>query len=289
MFAGRSVTHWDGALRPAGGRRRAARRLLAVLSLVLLGAFVILATPASAQEFSFNRYTQPSGLRNLGIEQLLFDRNGDMWLATDGGLYRYDGISFVSYDKSRGIPADATMAIAASPSGRIFTRVDAGLYSGNADHFEPLRSAAGALIADQYTMLVAAADDRVLYLKDHQLMQAQRSGAPGSLWSTRPVFSAARIAAQPELTQVQGVIAVDGAGLWFGCGLRLCRLDGTQLTVVRRRCRSAGSAVRQHPAGPQRRYLGTQSGSPGATQIAVQSVSKSSIRRMRDSPTACST
>jgi diguanylate cyclase (GGDEF)-like protein len=229
MFDGVSVTLWHAELRRGGGGLRAAR-LFGALGAVLLFAFVSI-TPASAQEFSFNRYTQPAGLRNLGIEQLLFDRDGDMWLATDGGLYRYDGISFVSYDKSRGIPADATMAIAASPSGRIFTRVDAGLYSGNAEHFEPLRSAAGPLIADQYTMLVATADDRVLYLQDHELMQAQRSGGPGSLWSTRPVFSAARITAQADLAQVQGVIAVDGGGLWFGCGRHLCNLDGAKLKV----------------------------------------------------------
>src|ERR1700722_16186944 len=229
MLAGHSVTRPQIAMPSGGGGPRAARLLAALGSVRLLACGSL--SPVSAQEFSFTRYTQPAGLRNLGIEQLLFDRNGDMWLATDGGLYRYDGVSFVSYDKSRGIPADATMAIAASPAGRIFTRVDAGLYSGDADHFEPMRSAAGPLIADQYTMLVATADDRVLYLQDHQLMQAQSSGGPAALWTTRPVFSAARVAAQPDLTQVQGVIAVEGGGLWFGCGRHLCSLEGSNLTV----------------------------------------------------------
>ena len=229
MVDGVSGTRKHGRLRREGGGPRAAR-LFAAVGALLLFAFVLM-TPAVAQEFSFNRYTQPAGLRNLGIEQLLFDRNGDMWLATDGGIYRYDGISFVSYGKTRGIPADAAMAIAASPTGRIFTRVDSGLYSGNADHFEPLRSATGPLIADQYTVLVATADDRLLYLKDHQLMQAQRSGGPASLWVTRPVFSAARVAAQPDLAQVQSVIAVDGGALWFGCGRQLCNLDGTTLKI----------------------------------------------------------
>jgi diguanylate cyclase (GGDEF)-like protein len=228
MFDGDPVTQPPLNMPSADGRPRAARRF--ALGAILLFACVTM-SPASAQEFSFNRYTQPAGLRNLGIEQLLFDRTGDMWLATDGGVYRYDGISFVSYDKTRGIPADATMAIAASPAGRIFTRVDAGLYSGDADHFEPLRSAAGALIADQYTMLVAPADDRVLYLKDRRVMEAQRSGGPGSLWSAHSVFSAARIAAQPELAQIQSLIAVDGGGLWFGCGEHLCSLEGTKLKV----------------------------------------------------------
>jgi hypothetical protein len=39
------------------------------------------------------------------------------------------------------------MAIAESPSGRIFARVDAGLFSGDADHFEPLLTASGPVIA----------------------------------------------------------------------------------------------------------------------------------------------
>jgi diguanylate cyclase (GGDEF)-like protein len=212
------------------GGPRAARGLRIACAALVLFALVIV-TPAFAQEFSFSRYTQLSGLRNLGIEALLFDRSGDLWLATDGGIYRYDGISFVSYDKARGIPADAAMAIAASPTGRIFTRIDAGLYSGTAERFEPLRSAEGALIADQYTTLVAIADDRLVYLKDRRLMQAQRSGGPGSLWSTRALFSAVRIAAQPDLAQVQGVIAVEGGALWFGCGTRLCTLQGTNLKV----------------------------------------------------------
>jgi diguanylate cyclase (GGDEF)-like protein len=207
------------------------RRLQAAALILALLAVLLRASPVSAQEFSFNRYTQVSGLRNLGIEQLLADRNGDLWLATDGGLYRYDGTSFNSYDKSRGIPADATMAVAASPAGRIFTRVDAGLYSGDANGFEPLLSAEGPLIADQTTMLVVPAEDRVLYLKDHQLMEAQRSGAGGSLWQARPLFSAARMAEHPELASVQTAIDTGAGGLWFGCGSRLCNLTGQKLIV----------------------------------------------------------
>jgi diguanylate cyclase (GGDEF)-like protein len=215
--------------RHACDRRRAVRRLPALVALALLT--LLQAAPASAQEFSFTRFTQVFGLRNLGIEQLLADRNGDLWLATDGGLYRYDGSSFTSYDKSRGIPADATMAISASPSGRIFTRVDAGLFSGDAEHFEPLLSAQGPLIADQYTALVVPADDRVLYLKDHQIMQAQLTGAPRPLWQSRPLFNAARLAQHPELGSVAILIDAGGGRLWFGCGQALCRFAGQTLTV----------------------------------------------------------
>ena len=59
--------------------------------------------------------------------------------------------------------------------------MDAGLFSGDADRFEPLLTAEGPVLADQYTTLIAPADDQVLYLKDHQITQAQRTGGPGTL------------------------------------------------------------------------------------------------------------
>ena len=238
MFQGDPVTPLHSAHRPdhrrVGGRRPVARVLAALMGVLVAALAITLVgiAPVSAQEFSFSRYTQMSGLNNLGIEQLLVGPSGDLWVATDGGIYRYDGTSFIRYDKSRGIPADATMALAASPSGRIFARVDAGLFAGDADRFAPLLTAAGPVIADQYTMLIAPADDRVLYLKDHRLMQARRSGAPGSLWKTQAVFSAARIARHPELAAIQTAIDVGGGRLWLACGARLCSLDGQKLAVL---------------------------------------------------------
>jgi diguanylate cyclase (GGDEF)-like protein len=228
MFEGDPVAPKCGDCQAAVPWPSIARRLLLPLMLLLVTALVKVA-PVTAQEFSFSRYTQMSGLRNLGIEHVLVDRNGDLWVATDGGIYRYDGTTFTPYDKSRGIPADAILALAASPTGRIFARVDAGLYSGDADHFEPLLSAEGPLIADQNTALVAPSDDRVLFLKGFQIMEAQRTGGRGSLWTSRALFSAARLAAHPELASIQGVI--DAAGqLWFGCDQRLCNLDGQKLS-----------------------------------------------------------
>jgi diguanylate cyclase (GGDEF)-like protein len=213
-----------------------------LLLCVLLASPLLRVAPASAQEFSFRSFTQTSGLHNLGIEQMLVDRFGDLWVSTDGGIYRYDGTSFTAYDKSRGIPADATMAMTASPSGRIFARVDAGLFFGNADHFEPVLTADGPVIADQYTSLIAPADNLVWYLRDHQIMRLER--AAGSLWKIRPLFDAAQRAAHPELDSVQGLVDVGGDTLWFGCGTRLCRFDGRGLRMF-----GAAQGVPEAPYG----------------------------------------
>ena len=230
MLQGHPVTTWRSGGRPAGARQAVVRWLVASL-LTALTALLLGAAPAFAQQFVFTRYTQTAGLKNLGIEALLVDHAGDLWVATDGGMYRYDGTSFTPYDKSRGIPADATLSLAESPSGRIFARVDAGLYSGDADHFEPVLTADGPVLADQYTMLIAPADNQVLFLKDRQITQAQRTGGRGALWKVRELFSPATIAQHPELAAVEGVIQVDGGTLWFGCGLHLCRFDGQKLAI----------------------------------------------------------
>ena len=229
MGKGDPVTtrHRDG--RGGGCWSRAARVPAVALLWALLASLLLGAAPVAAQQFSFRSFTQNTGLHNLGIEQMLMDRFGDLWVATDGGIYRYDGTSFTAYDKSRGIPADATMAMAASPSGRIFARVDAGLFYGGADHFEPVLTAEGPVIADQYTSLLAPADNLVWYLKDHQVMRLERLS--GAAWKTQPLFDAGQLAAHPELTSVQGLIDAGGGTLWFGCGMRLCRFDGRTVSV----------------------------------------------------------
>jgi len=230
MLQGKPVTRWRSNGRWAGAWLPAARWLPAVLLTALLSLLAGV-MPAVAQQFSFTPFMQQAGLRNLGLEALLVDRSGDLWVATDGGIFRYDGTSFNAYDKSQGIPADATMAIAASPSGRIFARVDAGLFSGDANHFEPILTADGPVLADQYTILIAPADDRAWYLKDNQLTQVQRTGGPGSLWKSRPLFSAAQIAEHPELATIHGVTELPGGALWFGCDRHLCSFEGDKLTI----------------------------------------------------------
>ena len=230
MLQGNPVTTWRSGGRQAGARHAVARcRVTALLGGLL--ALLCGVMPALAQQFVFTRYTQTNGLRNLGIEALLVDHAGDLWVATDGGMYRYDGTSFTPYDKSRGIPADAALALAESPTGRIFARVDAGLYSGDADHFEPLLTAEGPVLADQYKLIIATADDQVLYVKDGLLMQARRTGGPGSLWKPAVCLAPGRSWRTPRLPRSSGILQVEGGTLWFGCGLRLCRFDGRKLAV----------------------------------------------------------
>ncbi|KAA3619935.1 MAG: response regulator [Calditrichaeota bacterium] len=57
-----------------------------------------------AQGLQFVNYTVADGLPQSQIHAVLQDRNGFLWFGTAGGISRYDGVQFKSWDKSNGMP-----------------------------------------------------------------------------------------------------------------------------------------------------------------------------------------
>ena len=60
---------------------------------------------AQTQAFTFERLTTRDGLPTNFVIDLIQDRQGFMWFATDNGLARYDGETFTYF---RADPGDAT-------------------------------------------------------------------------------------------------------------------------------------------------------------------------------------
>jgi ligand-binding sensor domain-containing protein/serine phosphatase RsbU (regulator of sigma subunit) len=52
----------------------------------------------------FTNYTVSQGLANNSVWSVTEDERGTVWIATDGGMSRYDGTSFANFDKSLGLP-----------------------------------------------------------------------------------------------------------------------------------------------------------------------------------------
>lgn len=100
----------------------------------LLLLLVLLPAAATSQNHVFTRYGISNGLPDNSVTALTQDKRGFLWIGTErGGLYRFDGRSFIRYGRSNaGIPPDirsvATngddVLIAASASGMYSLRLD---------------------------------------------------------------------------------------------------------------------------------------------------------------------
>ena len=93
-------------------------------NLLLIFVFINLQLIVNAQSISFNRLSTNNGLSNNYVSNLIQDRLGFLWFATDDGLNRFDGYDFKVFrnnpsDKSS-ISDNSTFAITEDDSGRIW-------------------------------------------------------------------------------------------------------------------------------------------------------------------------
>ena len=66
-------------------------------------------------------FNQQNGLSNNVIFETLCDKEGNIWLSTDGeGVFRYSGGPFISLDENFGLPNKQVTGIAGSQSGEIY-------------------------------------------------------------------------------------------------------------------------------------------------------------------------
>jgi signal transduction histidine kinase len=71
--------------------------------IITLLTFVTVALYASGQEisdFTIQHYTSDNGLPQNSVMQLRRDKNGFVWMTTQGGLVRFDGTRFMTYNLS---------------------------------------------------------------------------------------------------------------------------------------------------------------------------------------------
>jgi ligand-binding sensor domain-containing protein len=74
--------------------------LMAVL-IRLLAVLVCLVSLAPAQRYPFEVFNSRSGLHDPVVNGLVKDRSGFLWVATETGLYRFDGHHFERFNGPR--------------------------------------------------------------------------------------------------------------------------------------------------------------------------------------------
>lgn len=106
-------------------------RLLRVLVLLLFTQL------ASGQKISYNKYThfinfdEKSGLSHQEVHDIIQDKKGFIWFATENGLSRFDGYSFVNFvsdpNNTNSLPGNTVTSLALDKSENLWVGTTEGL------------------------------------------------------------------------------------------------------------------------------------------------------------------
>ncbi|MCX6249130.1 MAG: ATP-binding protein [Bacteroidetes bacterium] len=90
--------------------------------------FLILpVTPAQSQSLKFIRFAEDNGLTNTLVKSVTTDKNGLIWVATDGGLFMFDGHDFSHFLDS--LPSPYVKSVLCRKNGEVIVTTDLGVVS----------------------------------------------------------------------------------------------------------------------------------------------------------------
>jgi diguanylate cyclase (GGDEF)-like protein len=203
------------------------RALGGALAFVLTGA---LSLEAATRPMAFERLSLEQGLSQSTVLTIFQDSRGFIWLGTEDGLDRYDGLSFTSYKYDAkdpaSLPNNMVWAIAEDAQGDLWVGTEGGgvaRWDHERDHFVRLGSGkeASLRIPPRVRALLVASDGKVwIGTKDEGLARLDPKSGRLEAFRHDPDHAG-------SLTS-DGVYAIlpDRAGkLWIGTDGGLDRLD----------------------------------------------------------------
>lgn len=188
-----------------------------------LTAVLGLATGLRAQQYAFQYFGVEQGLTNLAVKTLFQDRTGFIWVATEHGVFRYEGVRFREFTFKDGLPSGVSDSIGEAPDGSVLIGNIQGLFRLRGERFEKLALPGGARMVGY--------DD--IALDGKQTWIATATG----VWSLtlsedgKPVFQPGPQPPDARLREAQSVY-VSGKTLWWGCGNSLCRAEDGKVTAL---------------------------------------------------------
>ncbi len=111
---------------------------VALIAVLCAAASLLAISPLSAQRYTYRQYGPSDGLTNLGVNCLIEDHIGYLWVGTDNGLFRYDGETFKPFGHAEGLPNVEIRSLAESPQGVLWVATQDGVARSTGDHFEPV-------------------------------------------------------------------------------------------------------------------------------------------------------
>lgn len=95
--------------------------------LLIVGLFLALSLPVSAERLPVKIYTNADGLAHDDINRIVRDSRGFLWFCTFEGLSRFDGYGFTSYGIDHGLPSPVVNDLLETHDGNYWVATAAGV------------------------------------------------------------------------------------------------------------------------------------------------------------------
>ncbi len=198
-------------------------RVRSVLLAAAVFAAALGAPPAEAVRSAVRVYTARDGLPQIQVTAVCQDRAGFLWVGTrTGGLGRYDGRRFETFDAATGLPGSSILSLSLGPAGELLvgTTTGAAVFASGGWTTLPLPAGPSPSV------------NALLALPDGKLY----SGASGGLFVASSIggpFEAVPSVGELAGTEVLALLRTPDGVLWAGSTRGLARLlPGGALTRV---------------------------------------------------------
>lgn len=104
---------------------------------IVTALLLIFASHLHAQRYNFKNYTVADGLAQSQINDINQDVEGYLWIGTESGLSRFDGLNFKNYSMANGLPDNKIEKIFFDDQNKLWVGTPNGLACLENDHFKP--------------------------------------------------------------------------------------------------------------------------------------------------------
>lgn len=113
------------------------------ISTIGLLCIFIFSFPLSAQKYHIKNYTIDDGLPGSLILDINQDSDGIIWIATFGGLTRFDGVSFTNFFTSHGLPVNGIRNLLFDQQKMLWLGTDVGITKFDGKNFRSFNADSG--------------------------------------------------------------------------------------------------------------------------------------------------
>ena len=133
--------------------------LLAVLLMIVSGHALALDPSLKISQYVLDQWQIPEGLPQNGAAAIARTPDGYLWIGTEEGLARFDGVRFVVFDRSNqpALPSNLILVLHVDRAGQLWIGTQDGMAVLKNGRFEPYNAVAGLA----HVPILSILDDRM--------------------------------------------------------------------------------------------------------------------------------